>query len=66
MAAMLAEAPLDRAYVNDGGDIALHAAPGRSIRVGLVADLAAAVPDGVVCVPAESPVRGIATSGWRG
>ena len=64
-----------RAWVNNGGDIALHLAPGESARVGLFADLARFDPlthrgplqtDGQFEVRAESPVRGIATSGWRG
>jgi len=65
-----------RAWVNNGGDIALHLAPGESLRVGLFADLArfdeyeALQPllrtDGDFSVHASLPVRGIATSGWRG
>lgn len=72
-------AGIARAWVNNGGDIALHLAPGTSLRVGLFADLAALdaemaarsrvgrLPvDGRLEVDAASPVRGIATSGWRG
>jgi uncharacterized protein len=56
-----------RAYVNNGGDIALHLAPGESFDVGLVIDPAAASGiDGRFCIDAGSKVRGIATSGWRG
>jgi len=61
-----------RAYVNNGGDIALHLTPGQQFRVGLVADLGrvkrreAFDVDGDFPVTAEMPVRGIATSGWRG
>ncbi len=61
-----------RASVNDGGDIALHLAAGASLRVGLFADLARvsrAGPlalDGRFTIDAASPVRGVATSGWRG
>ncbi len=61
---------IDRAYINNGGDIALHLAPGASFRVGLVANperaLRGAAPDGRFVVDASSGVRGIATSGWRG
>ena len=65
---------VDRAWVNNGGDIALHLAPGRSARVGLFADLArfdigSGAPldiDAQFTVDAAQPVRGIATSGWRG
>ncbi len=59
-----------RACVNDGGDIALHLAPGAAFDVGLFTDpahgLARLAPDGRFRVDAASPVRGIATSGWRG
>ena len=37
LAAMTQAAPLERAYVNNGGDIALHLAPGASFAIGLVA-----------------------------
>jgi ApbE superfamily uncharacterized protein (UPF0280 family) len=70
---------ITRAWVNNGGDIALHLAPGASARVGLFADLAtfdadAAVrtaegnlrTDAAFTVHADDPVRGVATSGWRG
>ena len=60
-----------RAWVNNGGDIALHLASGASVRVGMVADLARLDPahieaDGHFEVRADMPVRGVATSGWRG
>jgi len=68
-----------RAWVNNGGDIALHLAPGQQLRAGLVADIAGldaaawsrtvmgrGTPDGRFVVHADDPVRGIATSGWRG
>jgi len=66
LAAMVAAAPLRRAYVNNGGDIALHLAPGERFRIGLVDR-----PDqpglfGATAVHAADPVRGVATSGWRG
>jgi ApbE superfamily uncharacterized protein (UPF0280 family) len=66
---------VDRAWVNNGGDIALHLAPGHSVRVGLYADLArldarqalgAPDLDGRFEVAHALPVRGVATSGWRG
>jgi ApbE superfamily uncharacterized protein (UPF0280 family) len=64
-----------RAIVNNGGDIALHLAPGASVRVGLCADPArhltragrgTLAPDADFEVCADMPVRGVATSGWRG
>ena len=36
--AMVRGRTLDKAYVNDGGDIAIHLAPGQSLRAGIVAD----------------------------
>ena len=92
-----------RAWVNNGGDIALHLAAGESVKVGVVADLAQHNPfaqqhafekevpfglrhrsspapfdtsgrtearhqpaDAGFAITAAMPVRGIATSGWRG
>lgn len=82
--AMTCGAKLSRAYVNDGGDIALHLTPGEKFVVGMV-DL----PDrpmkptfrkarnvghplfgttlfGSTTIDFAWPIRGIATSGWRG
>jgi ApbE superfamily uncharacterized protein (UPF0280 family) len=68
-------AGVTRAWANNGGDIALHLAAGQSVRVGLLSDLARFDPsvanspvplDGGFTVDATLPVRGIATSGWRG
>lgn len=68
-----------RAWVNNGGDVALHLAPDQQVQVGIVADIAGldaaawsrtvrgqGAPDGRFMVQADDPVRGIATSGWRG
>ncbi len=65
---------IERAWINNGGDIALHLAPGRSVQVGLFADLARFDPcaggplalDGRFEIAHGMPVRGVATSGWRG
>lgn len=63
-------ASIQRAYVNNGGDIALHLAGDSFFDVGLVseAEPPSGLPriDGRFRVHAGSPVRGIATSGWRG
>jgi ApbE superfamily uncharacterized protein (UPF0280 family) len=64
--AMLGAAPLDRAYVNNGGDIALHLAKGEQFTVGLIDR-----PDSqglmrTMVVGADDPIRGIATSGRHG
>ena len=59
-----------RASVNNGGDIALRLRPGASFAIGVCADPLRGrfgTPlDGRFVVDAASPVRGIATSGWRG
>jgi uncharacterized protein len=58
---------ITRASVNNGGDIALHLVPGAAPwRVGIVVDPAAPQRLGHLTVGADSPVRGIATSGARG
>ncbi|MDW5442384.1 UPF0280 family protein [Polaromonas sp. SM01] len=64
-----------RAWVNNGGDIALHLASSQSVRIGLYADIArlgldeirdGILTDGQFDVSSVLPVRGVATSGWRG
>ncbi|MCY4197322.1 MAG: UPF0280 family protein [Rhodobacteraceae bacterium] len=61
---MTRSADLDRAYVNNGGDIALHLSPGQSYRL-TIADLNGNSL-GEVEISADTPVRGIATSGRGG
>jgi uncharacterized protein len=63
LAAMCAGRQLDRAFVNDGGDIAFHLASGQRLSCGLVADLAAPGLDGTFTLTSNMPVRGLATSG---
>jgi hypothetical protein len=64
LAAMVPICGLQRAYVNNGGDIALHLTQGESFR------LARAGLDrrdlGRIAISADDPVRGIATSGRGG
>lgn len=64
-----------RAWVNNGGDIALHVAPGEAVRIGVYANLArldvrqlmdGLSLDGHFEVTHTLPVCGVATSGWRG
>ncbi|WP_024518618.1 UPF0280 family protein [Bradyrhizobium sp. Tv2a-2] len=66
LGAMLAAARLDRAYVNNGGDIALHLAQGEQFSVGL---MDRPDRDGVMqtmLIDARDRARGIATSGRHG
>lgn len=63
LAAMLAGNTLAKAYVNDGGDIAVHVAAGETFEAGIV--------DNPYQPEIHSSIRitsscGIATSGWRG
>jgi len=69
MATMRAAAPLERAYVNDGGDIAVFAAPGEQIRIALAGDFSLGpipVRNGSIRIRHGDGVGGIATSGARG
>jgi ApbE superfamily uncharacterized protein (UPF0280 family) len=79
LGAMTTCANLSRAYVNDGGDIALHLTASQKFVVGMVQR-----PDrpmnltfresrnvrhplfGTTTIDHSHPIRGIATSGWRG
>jgi ApbE superfamily uncharacterized protein (UPF0280 family) len=66
LGAMLHRAQLERAYVNNGGDVALHLAEGGQFTVGLMDR-----PDShgllrTMIIRADDPIRGIATSGRHG
>ena len=66
VAAMLEGSELERAYVNNGGDIALHLAQGQSFAIGMVDR-----PDrpglfGRAHISAQDGIGGIATSGRHG
>ena len=75
--AMTSVASLRRAYVNDGGDIAVHLGPGEKFVVGMMEYPGSAEPTfrksrnahplfGTTTIEFEHSVRGIATSGWVG
>ncbi len=66
LAALTAGRRLDKAYVNNGGDIALYLAPGQALRAGIVTMGATPGLDGAALIEARTSARGIATSGWRG
>jgi ApbE superfamily uncharacterized protein (UPF0280 family) len=63
---MLAAAPLDRAYINNGGDIALHLEEHLSYKIGMIDRPDRPSLFGSLELTGADPVRGIATSGWRG
>ena len=66
-AAVLAAQPgIEHAYVNNGGDIALHLKPGARLSVGVVPTLRDAIPRARIEIVSDSAVRGVATSGWQG
>lgn len=62
LAALVAGRRLAKAYVNNGGDAALHLAPGENLT------LAVAGTGGRdrITLGADQPSRGVATSGWPG
>ena len=66
LAAMVDAAELSRAYVNDGGDIAVHLSPSETFVVGMVERPDQPSLFGTTTLRFNDPVRGIATSGWRG
>ena len=66
LAAMISEGELSRAYVNNGGDIALHLNAGEKFVIGMVERCDRPSLFGTTTVCSADAVRGIATSGWRG
>ncbi len=66
LAAALAGRNLSRAYVNNGGDIALHLAPGERFRTGMVALGETPEAAGIAEIGSGDGIAGLATSGWRG
>jgi ApbE superfamily uncharacterized protein (UPF0280 family) len=67
---------IHKAWVNNGGDIALHLTGNQQIPIGICVDsyranetiqkLGSFTLDGQLTLNAQDPVRGIATSGWQG
>jgi len=64
LAAMLAGRSLQKAYVNNGGDIALHLAPGETMTLA-IAGTGHGFADRIT-IHEDDGIAGIATSGWRG
>src|ERR1700742_2300203 len=63
---MLNATPLERAYVNNGGDIALHLAEGQQFSIGLMDRPDQSGVMQTLVVDAGDAARGIATSGRPG
>lgn len=66
LASMVKSAPLRRAYVNNGGDIALHLSGDATLTIGVVDRPETPSIFGVSALDASHGVGGVATSGWRG
>ncbi|OKO81530.1 UPF0280 family protein [Bradyrhizobium sp. AS23.2] len=66
LGAMLGAASLDQAYVNNGGDIALHLGRGEHFSIGLMDRPDRAGVMRTMKIDADDPARGIATSGRHG
>jgi ApbE superfamily uncharacterized protein (UPF0280 family) len=66
LGSMTSAASLSRAYVNNGGDIALHLGPGEHFVVGMIERPDRPSLFGTATLDSAQPARGIATSGWRG
>ncbi|KRA00061.1 thiamine biosynthesis protein ApbE [Mesorhizobium sp. Root157] len=64
LATLTAGRRLAKAYVNNGGDSALHLATGQGMSLS-IAGTGHGLADRIV-IHAEDDVRGVATSGWRG
>ena len=64
LAALVSGRRLDKAYVNNGGDCALHLCRGASMTLA-VAGTGNGFCDRIT-IRGSDPVRGVATSGWRG
>jgi hypothetical protein len=69
MAAALAAHGIAKAYVNNGGDVALLMEPGQALTLGVMGDFGRGplpAMNGSLVVRGEDAVRGVATSGARG
>lgn len=66
LTAMTSTANLARAYVNDGGDLALHLSAREKFVIGMVENPNHFSLFGTTTIQSSDPIRGIATSGWRG
>ncbi|WP_136616038.1 MULTISPECIES: UPF0280 family protein [Mesorhizobium] len=64
LGALIAGRKLDRVYVNNGGDSAIHLGAGQSMTLA-IAGTGHGLADRII-IHAEDGVRGVATSGWRG
>ncbi len=66
LAAMLDRRQLARAYVNNGGDIALHLSPGQTFDIAVCSNPVDGERAARVQIGSADRIGGVATSGWRG
>jgi len=66
LTAMCTDRKLDRAYVNNGGDIALLLRQGATFDIGICPDIDTGRLLSKAHIQADDQIGGIATSGWRG
>lgn len=66
LAALCNNRKLDRAFLNNGGDIALHLPADSSYTMGICDSTLTARYDASVQIDHTSSIRGVATSGWHG
>jgi len=68
LASMTAAARLTRAFVNDGGDIAVLTSGGQALDIGIAGEFSGPLPaiNGAAHIDAHCGIGGIATSGARG
>lgn len=57
---------IERAYVNNRGDIAVHLTPGRTLDIGVVPALRRPLMAAAIRLDHRDGIGGIATSGWDG
>lgn len=57
---------LSKAFVNNGGDIALYLSPGTTFDVGICSNPISGTVESHINIRALDQIGGIATSGWRG
>lgn len=66
MTALVEGRELQKAYINNSGDLAIHLTAGEVLRLGIVGELFRPSIDGTAELTYDQPVRGVATSGWQG
>ncbi|MEX0345888.1 MAG: UPF0280 family protein [Rhizobiaceae bacterium] len=66
LSALVEGRALQRAFVNNGGDIALYLRPGQAFDIGICSNPVTGEMAGTATVEEADRISGIATSGWRG